>query len=100
MAQAGGLDSEQDWNNVLSLRDQQLLAFARLILAAPRLVFLDRIDAALGQDLVGTLLHMMEERSIAYFDHEQADASPELYDAVLECGERGAWTWRAKSAPA
>jgi vitamin B12/bleomycin/antimicrobial peptide transport system ATP-binding/permease protein len=97
VSQAGGLDAEQDWNKVLSLRDQQLLAFVRLFLASPRLAFLDRIFGALGPDLVGALLRMMAERSIAYIDHEQADASPELYDAVLECSESGEWTWRANS---
>ena len=97
VSQAGGLDAEEDWNKVLSLRDQQLLAFVRLFLASPRLAFLDRIFGALGPDLVGTLLRMMAERSIAYIDHEQADASPELYDAVLECRESGEWTWSANS---
>ncbi len=97
VSQAGGLDAEEDWNKVLSLRDQQLLAFVRLLLASPRLAFLDRIFGALGPDLVGTLLRMMAERSIAYIDHEQADASPDLYDAVLECRESGEWTWSANS---
>ena len=38
---------------------------------------------------------MMAERSIAYIDHEQADASLELYDAALECSESGQWSWKA-----
>ena len=100
VAHVGGFDSEQDWNKVLSLRDQQLLAFARLILASPRLAFLDRIGAALGPDLVRTILRMMVERSIPYVDHEQADAFSEFYDAVLECSESGAWTWRANATVA
>ncbi len=93
VSQAGGLDCEQDWNKVLSLRDQQLLAFVRLFLAAPRLAFLDRVFGALGPELVETILRMMAERSIAYVDHEQSEVSADLYDAVLECSESGAWTW-------
>lgn len=41
---------------------------------------------------------MMDERAIAYVDHEQAEASFELYDAVLECSESGAWTWTDRGA--
>ena len=42
LAQAGGLDTERDWQALLSLRDQQMLAFIRILLAAPRFAFLDR----------------------------------------------------------
>jgi putative ATP-binding cassette transporter len=93
VAQAGGLDCERDWMKVLSLRDQQLLVFVRLFLASPRLAFLDRVFGALGPDVADAILRMMATRSIAYVDHEQAEAPPELYDAVLECSERGEWTW-------
>ncbi len=98
--QAGGLNADRDWNKVLSLRDQQLLAFVRLFLAPPRLVFLDGIGGALGPDLAAAILRMMAERAIAYVDHEQAEASFELYDAVLECSESGAWTWTDRGAGA
>jgi hypothetical protein len=37
----GGLDAERDWANTLSLGEQQLVAFARLLLAAPPFAFLD-----------------------------------------------------------
>jgi vitamin B12/bleomycin/antimicrobial peptide transport system ATP-binding/permease protein len=97
VAQVGGLDCEQDWMKVLSLRDQQLLAFVRLLLASPRLAFLDRISEALEPELVEIILRMMAERSIGYVDHEQAVASSELYDAVLECSESGDWSWTAGS---
>jgi len=42
VTRAGGLDVEKDWDNILSLGEQQFLAFARLLLAAPRFVLLDR----------------------------------------------------------
>jgi vitamin B12/bleomycin/antimicrobial peptide transport system ATP-binding/permease protein len=94
VAQAGGLDCERDWMKVLSLRDQQLLVLVRLFLASPRLAFLDRVLGTLGPD-VDTILRMMAARSIAYVDHEQAEASAEFYDAALECGEKGEWSWTA-----
>ncbi len=36
VARNGGYDTEQDWDSVLSLREQQLLAIARVLLARPR----------------------------------------------------------------
>lgn len=43
----GGFDIELDWANVLSLGEQQRLAFARLLLTAPRYAILDEATSAL-----------------------------------------------------
>ncbi len=43
----GGLDAELDWGKVLSLGEQQRLAFARLLLARPRYALLDEATRAL-----------------------------------------------------
>jgi vitamin B12/bleomycin/antimicrobial peptide transport system ATP-binding/permease protein len=94
VAQAGGLDCEQDWMKVLSLRDQQLLALVRLFLASPGLAFLDRIFGALGPEDVDVILRIMAERLIAFVSHEQAEGPSEHYDAVLECSESGEWSWK------
>src|SRR5262245_27509301 len=44
----GGLDIERDWDDALSLGEQQLLSVARILLTAPRFIFLDRPHATLG----------------------------------------------------
>jgi ABC-type phosphate/phosphonate transport system ATPase subunit len=44
-----GLDSTHDWASVLSLGEQQRLAFARLLLATPTLVLLDESTSALDE---------------------------------------------------
>lgn len=41
MAQFGGLDAELDWSKVLSVGEQQRVAFARVLLHAPRYALLD-----------------------------------------------------------
>jgi energy-coupling factor transporter ATP-binding protein EcfA2 len=46
-APTSALDYVADWSGVLSLGEQQRLAFARLLLAAPRLALLDEATSAL-----------------------------------------------------
>ena len=43
----GGLDVELDWHKVLSIGEQQRLAFARLLLIRPRFAILDEATSAL-----------------------------------------------------
>lgn len=43
------LDSTYDWSSVLSLGEQQRLAFARLLLSKPKLVLLDESTSALDE---------------------------------------------------
>jgi putative ATP-binding cassette transporter len=83
----------QDRRTLLSLREQQLLALIHIIHAAPQFVFLDRIGAVLGSDQVHQILQMLSKRAITYIGNGEADESPDLYDAVLECKEEGSWTW-------
>ena len=44
-----GLDSTYEWSSVLSLGEQQRLAFARLLLSKPKLVLLDESTSALDE---------------------------------------------------
>ena len=48
LVRAGALNIEQDWGTLLSLGEQQLLAFVHILLAAPNFVFLDRAGTALN----------------------------------------------------
>jgi vitamin B12/bleomycin/antimicrobial peptide transport system ATP-binding/permease protein len=98
LTRAGGLDAERDWETLLSLREQELLAFIHILLSAPRFALLDRAGMALGSDQVDKILRMLSETSITYINNGDEDGSPDLYDAILECGENGAWTWTANQA--
>jgi len=100
LTRAGGLDAEQEWETLLSLREQLLLAFIHILIAAPRFAFLDKVETALGSDQVQNILHMLSESSIAYINNGEANDSLDLYDAVLECGEGGDWTWAPVSSRA
>ena len=93
-AQAGGLDSEHDWSSMLSLGEQQLLAFTRLILARPAFAMLDQVNAALKPAQVRQVLRRLDENSITYITLAEDVGSVELYDAVLEIDAEGGWNWR------
>ena len=92
---AGGLDVEQNWETLISLREQQLLAFLRVLLAAPQIVFVDRAWATLTTNERRQLLSMLSKASIGYICNCEANGCHDLYDAVLDCKEGGGWTWTA-----
>ncbi|MGG5810341.1 ABC transporter ATP-binding protein/permease [Falsiroseomonas sp. CW058] len=55
------LDEEDRWDRVLSLGEQQRLAFARLLLHKPRWVFLDEATAALDDDNQDSMMRLFRE---------------------------------------
>ncbi len=94
LARAGGLDGEHDWDNILSLGEQQLLAVVRLILAAPQFAFLDRPQTTLTPEQVARVLNALSENSITYVTIGDRNGWLERYDAVLELGADGTWEWK------
>ena len=95
LSRAGGLDVEQDWATSISLREQQLLTFLRVLLASPQFVFADRAWATLTPNERRQLLSMLSKASIGYIFNCEADGCGDLYDTVLDCKEGGGWTWTA-----
>lgn len=89
-----GLDTEQDWASLLGLSEQQLLAAARVVLVAPKFVFLDRPSSAFDPEKTGYVLDLFRQRSISYVTFEEAPGDLERYDGVLELGPSGKWRWR------
>jgi len=64
---AAMLDREERWDRLMSVGEQQRLAFARLLLQKPRWVFLDEATAALDDD--------NQARVMSIFDDELKDAT-------------------------
>jgi len=93
VTRAGGLDTEQDWVTLLSLRELQLLSIARVVVLKPRFVFLDRVDDILTAGQFEKALQILSENSIAYINNGESDQSRERYDAILECAADGTWAW-------
>jgi len=98
LERAGGLDVERDWDDALSLGEQQLFSVARALLAVPRFVFLDRPRAALGSEQVDRILSLFSERSITYLTLGNGADGLDDYDVVLELADDGGWTWTSVEA--
>ncbi len=98
LERTGGLDVERDWDDVLSLGEQQLFSVARVVLAAPRFAFLERPRAALGSEQTDRILSLLWERSITYLTLGDGGDSLGDYDAVLELAGDGGWTWKSVEA--
>jgi len=60
--QFGGLDAELDWAKVLSVGEQQRVAFARVLLASPRFVLLDEATSAMD---VGNEANLYQQLAVS-----------------------------------
>jgi putative ATP-binding cassette transporter len=94
---AGGLDTEHDWSAFLSLGEQQLLALTRMIFARPVVAVLDRVTGSVKPAQLREVLRRLDENSIPYIIFAEDAESVEPYDAVLEIGGDGGWTWNPNS---
>jgi putative ATP-binding cassette transporter len=88
MERAGGLDREHDWESILSLSEQQRLALTRVLLAAPRFIFLDRVGTALGASQVQRAVQLLMEHSITPVHLAGSGESVDGYDSVVEIGSK------------
>ncbi|HHF6184706.1 TPA: ABC transporter ATP-binding protein/permease [Haemophilus influenzae] len=55
------LEKEQDWTRILSLGEQQRLAFARLILHKPAVAFLDEATASMDEGLEFSMYQLLQQ---------------------------------------
>lgn len=55
----GQLDAEGDWSHILSLGEQQKLAFVRIFMTRPRWVFLDEATSAMDEETEDRLYRLL-----------------------------------------
>jgi putative ATP-binding cassette transporter len=101
LIRSGGLDAEQDWDSILSIAEQQLISFARILLASPRFAFLERPGTDLDPEKTRQMLKMLSDRNITYLTvgrpgQRGYDERLESYDAILELEPEGRWNWKAR----
>jgi len=87
----GGLDAEQDWDDVFSIGEQHLLSIARIFLAHPAFVFLDRPGSSLAKSQISTILEMLSGHGIGVVILAKNGESGLHYNACLEIKADGRW---------
>jgi putative ATP-binding cassette transporter len=85
------LDIKQDWPRLLSLGEQQRLAFARLLLNSPRFVVLDEATSALDVTTERRLYELLVERDMAFVSVGHRPTLTAYHDTVLELDGTGRW---------
>ncbi|HLS54457.1 MAG TPA: ABC transporter ATP-binding protein/permease [Zeimonas sp.] len=87
----GGLDAELDWGKVLSIGEQQRLAFARVLLHRPRYVMLDEATSALDVGNEENLYRELATTSTTPVSVSHHAALLRFHDQVLELTGNGNW---------
>jgi putative ATP-binding cassette transporter len=91
--QLGGLDAEHEWRTTLSLGEQQLIAFARLLAAGPQLALLDRATSAINEARRAELYQILKNTDISYLSvGERQPSLLQSHDTLLELHLDGTWS--------
>lgn len=87
------LDIVDDWSRILSLGEQQRIAFARILLYKPKFVFLDEATSALDETLEGNLYDMLKtylpDTRIISIAHRSSLICK--HQTILKLKEKGCW---------
>jgi len=87
----GGLDEEKDWEKVLSIGEQQRLAFARVLLTRPRYAILDEATSALDVANEESLYRQLAASQTTLVSVGHRSTIVKYHKQVLElCGD-GEW---------
>lgn len=90
----GDLDSVVDWTNVLSLGEQQRIAFARLFLWQPEFTFLDEATSALDENNQEELYLKLRESDISFISVGHRTTLIPFHNRILELDRSGSWEIR------
>ena len=89
------LEQEQDWSRILSLGEQQRLAFARLLLHKPKVAFLDEASASLDEGMEHAIYRLIREElpntTIISVGHRSTLVP--LHQQQLELHTDGSWVF-------
>lgn len=90
-ARFGGLDAEFDWAKVLSVGEQQRVAFARVLLAAPRYVILDEATSALDIANEDSLYQQLATSETTMVSVGHRPSLVKYHAQILELTGDGGW---------
>ncbi len=91
------LTIKQDWPRILSLGEQQRLAFGRLLLNAPRFAVLDEATSALDINTEEHLYSLLSKRELAVISVGHRPTLIDFHQNVLELSGDGSWRLQPSS---
>ncbi|WP_066382156.1 ABC transporter ATP-binding protein/permease [Anabaena sp. CA = ATCC 33047] len=86
-----GFDTEVPWENILSLGEQQRLAFARLLISHPRFTILDEATSALDLQNEGNLYQQLQETNTTFISVGHRESLFDYHQWVLELTPDSSW---------
>ena len=87
----GGLDAVHDWEKLLSVGEQQRLAFGRVLVHAPSIVILDEATSALDSGNEESLYARLRDSGITLISIAHRAAVLRHHTHVLRLKGEGAW---------
>lgn len=95
------LDIQQDWSRILSIGEQQRLAFARVLFNRPAILFLDESTSAMDEGLEHALYTLLREemRSTMLVSVGHRSTLAGFHTDWLEMDGKGGWTLSEGRAP-
>ncbi|MBH8562630.1 ABC transporter ATP-binding protein/permease [Nostoc sp. CENA67] len=86
-----GFDTEVPWENILSLGEQQRLAFARLLITRPSFTILDEATSALDLKNEGNLYQQLQETKTTFISVGHRESLFNYHQWVLELLQDSSW---------
>ena len=86
-----GFDAQENWENVLSLGEQQRVAFARVLISQPRYAILDEATSALDVKNEEFLYQKLAHQGTTYISVGHRPTLTQYHQQLLEILEGGEW---------
>ena len=87
----GSLNVEMNWGDVLSLGEQQRVAFARILINEPRYVVLDEATSALDVENEESLYEKLQTIAVTYVSVGHRPTLQKYHQIVLQLAEDQSW---------
>ncbi|WP_414754489.1 ABC transporter ATP-binding protein/permease [Anabaena sp. CCY 9910] len=91
LSRVDSFDTEVPWENILSLGEQQRLAFARLLVTHPRFTILDEATSALDLKNEGRLYQQLQETKTTFISVGHRESLFDYHQWVLELVQDSSW---------
>ncbi|MEH2331118.1 ABC transporter ATP-binding protein/permease [Nostoc sp.] len=91
LSRVESFDTEVPWENILSLGEQQRLAFARLLVTNPRFTILDEATSALDLKNEGNLYQQLQETKTTFISVGHRESLFNYHQWVLELSQDSSW---------